>query len=669
MRLKNRYVAVLAVLTLFIAGCSNNLVGRMSGDGNAEGTVTLSVTNIPSNYADMIHQAQNPASRSILPNAPFAPNDASLTFMLTGTSNGGNSLPATQVNLDATHKFNIVLSAQVWDLTLTAYKNYNASDSHHKPVLVGHCTVDLTNNNGTATFAMSTKGLTTPGTAKVTGSVLDPLNICTKYTISICDAYSGKPITQYKDLSGTSQPTNAEQEHTTGSHSGSFNFHYGDTTASPADPVVTLNPGAYTFLMIFHKGAGTSSDPHIPIGSYADTIVVDPGNDLVQTLGPLDVLNKAPTDPQNLRAYLENNSEDTEGAYYHAKLIWDSSMFEINYELELSTYPDDGSGSPTTTIYGFNTTNTAATNFAGSLLRYSGSLISGSNECTLKLELGKVYEVKLRARNYIGESNWIERVSTPAATPPSGCELIDTGVLKHINRRRIRYNLNGGTLTLDKGGTPQTKTGNYIVYDSYQGVAKNLLKIEPSSSATGNTLSRGTVDFVHWLNPNTAAIVSYDHTAPVTPSDAVFYKHANVDVTADFGNGLEGTVTTPGPITDIAANKIKITYDKNGGTSPQTPTMNGTHYKIPKRIGTDVSFIKVEFDNLTPSNEYTNMECTAYFTSGAGVSAVRFTSAPDGNSCTFSTGTYPTQTFVLKVSAYNTSHTLLSRTFLIDLHN
>ena len=88
MRLKNRYVAVLAVLTLFIAGCSNNLVGRMSGDGNAEGTVTLSVTNIPSNYADMIHQAQNPASRSILPNAPFAPNDASLTFMLTGTSNG-----------------------------------------------------------------------------------------------------------------------------------------------------------------------------------------------------------------------------------------------------------------------------------------------------------------------------------------------------------------------------------------------------------------------------------------------------------------------------------------------------------------------------------------------------------------------------------------------------
>ena len=665
MRLKHRYVAVLAVFTLFIAGCSHNLVGRMSGDGNAEETVTFSVTDIPPNYAQMIEEAQNPASRTILPNAPFAPNDASLTFILTGTSNGGNSLPATTVTLDATHKFNIVLSAQVWDLTLTAYKNYGTPP--HKPVLQGHCTVDLTNSNGTATFAMSTKGLTTPGTAKVTGSVLDPLNICTKYTISICDAYSGKPITQYKDLSGTSQPTNAEQEHVTGSHSGSFNFHYGDTAISPADPVVTLNPGAYAFLMIFYKGTGTSSDPHIPIGSYADTIVVDPGNDLVQTLGPLDVLNKAPTDPQNLRAYLENNSEDTEGAYYHAKLTWDSSMFEINYELELSTYADDGSGTPAVTIYGFNTTNTAATNFAGSLLRYSGSLISGSNECTLKLELGKVYEVKIRARNYIGASNWVERIGTGTAL--SGYELIDAGGLKHINRRRIRYNLNGGTLTLDKGGTPQIKTGNYIVYDSYQGVAKDLLKIDPATSPTGNTLVKGTTDFVNWLNPNTTAVVSYDHLTPVTPSDAVFYKHANVDVTTDFGNGLEGTVTTPGPITDIPDGKIKITYDKSGGTSPQTPTMNGTHYKIPKRIGTDVSFIKVEFDNLTPPSEYTNMECTAYFTSGAGVSAVRFVSAVDGNSCTFSTGTYPTQTFVLKVSAYNTSHTLLSRTFLIDLHN
>ena len=664
MRLKHRYVAVLAVFTLFIAGCSNSLVGRMSGDGKAEGTVTFSVTDIPPQYEEMIKEAQNPTSRSILPNDPFTYTSSGITFILTGTSNIGSSLPATTVSLNTTHQFTHILPAYVWDLTLTAYKDYGTPPD--KPVLQGHCTVDLTNGDGTAAFTMSTKGLTTPGTVKVTGSVLDPLNICTKYTIDIRDAYSGASITQYKDLGGTFRPTNAEQSYNTGTHTSPFNFHYGDTGVG--DPVVTLNPGAYTFLMIFYKGTGTAVDPHVPIGSYAETIVVDPGNDLSQTLGPLDVLNKAPTDPQNLRAYLEENSEDTEGSYYHAKLTWDSSMFEINYELELSTYSDDGSGTPATTeVYGFNTTNTGAINFAGSSLRYSGSLISGSNECTLKLELGKVYEVQLRACNYVGQSNWVGRTGT--GTAPAGYKLIGTGTLEHINRRRLRYHLNGGTLTLDKGGTPQTKTGTYVTYDSYRGTPTDLLKIEPSTSLTGNTLVKNGIDFVNWLNPNTAAVVSYNHTTPVTPSDDIFYKYVNVDLTADFGSGLTGSVTIPGVITDIPDGKIKITFDKSGGASPQTPTMNGSHYVIPKRIGTDITFIKVEFDGLTPPNEYTNMECIAYFTSGSGVSEVRFISASDGKSCTFSSGTYPTQTFVLKVSAYNTSHTLLSRTFMIDLHN
>ena len=333
----------------------------------------------------MIREAQNPASRSILPNAPFG-FSSGLTFVLTGKSNTGSTFPATPVNLDpTTHKFNIVLSAGVWDLTLTAYKDYPPPPSPPplKPVLQGHCTVDLTNNNGTATFAMSTKGLTTLGTVKVTGAVLDPLNICTKYKIGIYNAYSGKLIDTYKDIDGLDKQTNAKQEKATDTHTGQFNFHYGDTAASPADLVVTLNPGAYTFLMVFYKGAGTTADPHVAIGSYADTIVVDPGNDLVQPIlpNPLDVLNKEPTDPANLRAYLVDGSEDTEGGYYRTKLTWDSSMFETNYELELSTYPDDGtSTSPAKTVYGFYETETATEkNFAGSLIRYDGSLVSGSS--------------------------------------------------------------------------------------------------------------------------------------------------------------------------------------------------------------------------------------------------------------------------------------------------
>ena len=124
-------------------------------------------------------------------------------------------------------------------------------------------------------------------------------------------------------------------------------------------------------------------------------------------------------------------------------------------------------------------------------------------------------------------------------------------------------------------------------------------------------------------------------------------------------------------MTDIPDSKIKITYEKQDGSGSGTPTPSGTHLIIPKRIGMDISFIKVEFNGLSPANEYTDMECTAYFTSASslGVSQVTFKSEPDGKSCKFSTATYPTQTFVLRVSALNASHTRLSRTFLIDLHN
>lgn len=683
MRLKKRYVAVLAVFTLFIAGCSYNLAGRVAGDGAAESSVTFSVAGISTNYDEMIQAAKNPASRSILPDNPFTYTSPSLTFVLTGTSNAGSSLPETTVTLSATHTFNLPLAAHVWDLTLTAYKDYNAGSPPHKPVLRGHCMVDVTNSNGTANFTMSTKGLTTPGTVKITGTVPDPNTICKKYKIGIYDAYSGRPITQYTDIDGSSKPTHAEQERLIAAPSDPCTFHYGDTTISPPDDAVTLNPGAYTILMVFYKEDGGS---YKPIGSYPETVVVDPGYDLVKNIAIPDVLNKPPTKPENLRAYLVKDSEGTEGAYYLTKLTWDSARFETNYELELSTSSDDGTTFPAPTVYGFyETETTTKKNFAGSSIRYGGSLISGSHECTLKLELGKVYEVRLRAINYIGESTWSERVNTLSPTPPADCTLIDiptsASPKKHINRRRVTYNLNGGTLTI--GSTSETHTGSYTVYESYQGDGLDLLTIAPSvppasPPAGANTLIRPVpstpprnVDFAGWLYPNTGASVSPDHTTPAHASHSDFYKHVNVYLKADFGYGLGGSVIIPGPITDIPDGKIKITYDKDSGITPQDPHETTTHHLIiPKRFGGEITFITVKFDPSMPSGEYTNMKCTAYFTAGLGfVDEVQFNSAPDGNSCKFSTSSYITQTFTLKVSAIDSHGQLLSRTFLIDLQN
>ncbi|MGP1565022.1 MAG: hypothetical protein ACTTHU_06290 [Treponema sp.] len=691
MKIKHLCAGAFAALALALTGCSNALTdaGRIAGS-DAPCTVSFSVANIPTDYAKMINYAQNPNARTILPNAPFD-FSSGLTFMLEGTSNSGGTYKEV-VTLDGTHKFKETLSARVWDLTLTAYKSFNPSHSHHQPVLQANCMADLTNGDAQVTFNMSTKGLKTPGTVKVTGTVSDPDNICAKYKISICDAYSGKLIDKYVDIDGTTlNNTNAEQEHDTAAHTTQFDFHYGDTTSpTPADHQVKLNPGAYSFMMVFYKN-GTASGTLVPIGNYVDTIVVNPGNDLVQTVqpNPLDVLMKKPTAPKNLRAYLVEGTEDTEGNYYCTKLTWDSSMFETNYELELSTYSDDGNVVDTTKTYGFKAINNAVDeNFAGSEIRYGGSLISGSHECTLKLELGKVYEVRLRACNSLGQSAWIKRDVAAATSVPAGYKFFDIPASstdkKHINRRRLRYNLNGGKLTLGTGATPPNiKEGIYIEYGSYSGTETDLLKITPSIPAppagsntlvkqSGSTPPYTITEFAGWLNPNTGAAVSYDHSTPGVAAHVDFYKHINVDLTTNFGNNLEGTVEIPAPIVDIPDGKIKITYDKDGGSSPQNPTLIGTHYVIPKKLpppGGEITFITVKFNGLSPSNEYTDMECTAYFTAGPAVSAVNLFSAADGNSCKFSTGTYPTQTFTLKVSALNQSHVRLSRTFLIDLQN
>lgn len=694
MRLKRRYVAVLAAFTLFIAGCSYNLVGRMSGDGKAEGTVTFSVTDIPPNYAKMIEEAQNPASRSILPNAPFAPGDTSLTFILTGTSNSGKALPeagqpgaitVTPTLSGSDYTFTQSLGAYVWDLTLTAYKG---SPANKMKVLVGHCTVDLTMGNGNADFKMSIKGLTTPGTVKVTGTVKDPDSLCTKYTIGIYNAYSGELIDHYIDVDGNSQTINTEVEETSLTHSGhplSFPFNYGNPTP------VTLNPGAYEYRMIFYKG---SSPNFTPIGSYSDTIVVYPGNDLVRAIGELDVLNKKPTKPKDLRAYLEDNSEDKAPDYYYVKLTWKPSKFETNYELMLKTSSDDGTTFPTTgeKLYGFNSTNSGAEDFLASSIRHDGSLAYGSKTCTLKLRLGKVYEVSIRAHNYIGESEWVERLvegPTTAATEPNHTyfEALPTpSPGKHINRRRIKYDLNGGTLTLhaDAPTPADTFTDVYIKYDSYTGTTTPLLEITSSTltplPAGANTLTRqivappGTLQWTKWLNPSNGQEVSV--TVPSSPTG--IYKHENVFVKADFGSSLGGTVTPlPGP-QDLPKANIKLTYNEDTSSlspplpipSPIAETPSGSnHYPVPKLVGGKVMWITVEFQGLAPlTPEYDDLHCTAYFASGAGLLSKVDIQAV-GNICTFSTGEYTPQIFTLKVMARDTAtNQMRSQTYIIDLY-
>lgn len=683
MRLKKSSIAVLAALTMVIAGCSHGLGGRMSGDGTATSTVTFSVTDIPPEYNDMINQARNPATRSILPDSPFD-FSSGLNFVLTGTSNSGKKIDTTvSVSNSPPYTFSVDLDPYVWDLTLTAYKG---PKTDNKKALIGHCTIDLTKGNGAATFQMSIKGLTTPGTVKITGSVTDTDLICDSYEIGIYNLYSGELITEYTDTATPPPPathqSNAKQTYTTASpHTNPFTFHYGDTSAS--DPEVKLNAGAYEYRMVFYKGTGLNKTP---IGSYSDTIVVYPANDLVKSLGEIDVLNRKPTKPEDLRAYLVDKSEDKDPNYYYVKLTWKPSKFETNYELKVQTSSDDGTTFPSAgdKIYGFTATNPGAEDFLASPIWHGGSLAYGNKTCTIKLQLGKVYEVSLQARNYIGVSDWVERLTATTPAPAiTGHTYFEAAAGKHINRRRIHYDLNQGTLKLDAGvpSTPQnTFTVEYSGYDSYDGTPKPLplLHIQPSTTtplAGVTTLTRPSatpltvIEWRKWLNQDGGAEVTAALPIPPTPITGI-YKHENVFLKADFGFGLEGTVTITGP-QDIPTNKLKITYDEEHGTTntPILATPPGSNlYPVPKLTNSNATWITVQFNGLATPADYDNLHCTAYFASGAGLMS-KVDLQATGNICKFSTNDYTPQRFTLKVMAEETAtHQMRSRTYIIELY-
>ena len=667
MRLKNRYVAVLAVLTLFIAGCSHNLVGRMSGDGSAESTVTFSVTDIPTNYDAMIHQAQNPAPRSILPNAPF--NYTSARFFLTGTSNSGEIFPSTEVTLDASHQFTQNLSAHVWDLTLTGYKG---PDTDNIKVLIGHCTIDLTTTNGTATFKMSTKGLTTPGTVKVSGTVKDPDSLCTYYEMAIYNAYSGKLITEYTPI-GASAPTPIDtvKTETSITHSGTpatFTFTYEKT------PAVTLNAGVYDYRMVFYKGTPGSGTV---IGSWSDALVVDPGCDLDQNIGTIDPLNKKPEPPAHLRAYLVNNSEDTEGRYFYTKLTWEKGKYETNYELRLTPYSGNPLTQGTPVIYGFKSTYTTPPTdleeFVTSPIYHSGNLIYGSEECTLKLELGKVYDVEIRAHNYLGEApaaTWVAR-ETSGGTVPANCTLFDGTNGSHISRYRITYNLNGGELILSGQPTNKPIQGTYSEYQYYTGTPVSLMTITATPSplpgtATDNYLTRGAVAFTGWGKLPSAP--------PYTPTPLTTYNgYENIIVTAAYGHSFNGSVDLES-LTEMDPGNIVFEYGDGSLASltPVTPDAS-LNVSIPKKTGTPLqnTWVKISFKTpATPATEaYSNMHCTLYLSgNGMYINKVDILSASDGKSCVFSTQEYIPQKITVQVKAENKTHQTVGKTFFINLY-
>ena len=565
---------LLSVLLAFAFISCNQVAGGIE-DGASMASLKISVENEPLNRSIM-------ASDTDI----FKVGNAGITYILSGVSKeSGKNLDPTTVTLTEKgadlYTFNetIYLAAKKWVLTLVAYTTYNGeNDPGNVAVLKGTSLVDLTNGTGTANFVMGIKGLSTKATATITAKVPDSDQLTSKYTIGIYNKRDGSVITEKQDVGVTA--------------STEFNINY------TADPV---EPGNYIFKVIFYNLAGKV------VGSYFDTIIIEPGVNFTYDLGTLDVIGKKPSVPENLKAFLVNDSETLDT--YDVLVTWDRSALTANYELELITFTSDGNPSDTKTskIYGIKSmdpNDDTLENFVGSSIigPESSAMLSCDNSCILTLQLGKVYEIRLRARNYIAASEWQTRLDADDETGYTGFEAGDAVSPIRINRLRIDYNLSSGTLKEFTGGTQTaTYTQKYAEYKSWNSTlaSTDLLSISETEPQDGYTLKFGDSQFTGWYENSTETAAKVEN-----------FTYKNLSVVAKYAQSLGSDISNAEREKDLERSDIKI-YAKNDGTNSAEITANALSgsYIIPRLDDNgDLNTIKVAVN--TTGEKYTDVRFT-----------------------------------------------------------
>lgn len=570
-----KFTNLLLSIFLAFAFISCNQVAGGIEDGTSMASLKISVENEPLNRSIIADEADI-----------FKVGNAGLTYVLSGISKeSGKTLDATTVTLTEQgtghYSFNetIYLAAKKWLLTLVAYKTYNGeNDPGNIAVLKGTSLVDLTNGTGTANFVMGIKGLTTTAQATITAKVPDSDKLTSKYTIGIYDKRNDSVITEKSDV-GVTESTE-------------FNINY--TTDSVA-------PGNYIFKVIFYDKAGKV------VGSYFDTIIFEPGVNFTKNLGTIDVIGKKPAIPENLKVFLVNDSETLDT--YDVLVTWNRSALTANYELELITFNTDGNSSDTKTskIYGIKSMDPSEPtleDFVGSSIigPDSSAMLSCDNSCILTLQLGKVYEIKLRARNYIAASEWQKRIDADDEAGFTGFKTGDDANPIRINRLRIDYNLSSGTLKEFTSGAENTiYTQKYAEYKSWNSTLANtkLLSISETEPQDGYTLKFGDSQFTGWYEDSTETAAKIEN-----------FTYKNLSVVAKYAQSLGSDISNAEREKDLERSDIKI-YAKNDGTNSAEITANALSgsYIIPRLDDNgDLNTIKVAVN--TTGEKYTDVRFT-----------------------------------------------------------
>lgn len=623
---------LLSVLLAFAFISCNQVAGGIE-DGASMASLKISVENEPLNRSIMASDAEISKVGA-----------TGITYVLSGISKeSGKTLDATTVTLTEQgtghYSFNetIYLAAKKWLLTLVAYKTYNGeNDPGNIAVLKGTSLVDLTNGTGTANFVMGIKGLTTTAQATITAKVPDSDKLTSKYTIGIYDKRNDSVITEKSDV-GVTESTE-------------FNINY--TTDSVA-------PGNYIFKVIFYDKAGKV------VGSYFDTIIFEPGVNFTKDLGTIDVIGKKPAIPENLKVFLINDSETLDT--YNVRVTWDRSVLTANYELELITFNTDGKPSDTKTskIYGIKSMDEAEPtleDFVGSSIigPDSSAMLSCDNSCILTLQLGKVYEIRLRARNYIAASEWQERIDADNEAGFTGFKTGDDENPIRINRLRIDYNLSSGTLKEFTGGAETSYTQKYAEYKSWNStVNTELLSIsetEPQDGQDGYTLKFGDSQFTGWYENSTENAAKVEN-----------FTYTNLSVVAKYGQALASDITNAEREKDLERSDIKI-YSKNDGAAftDITADTNSGSYIIPRLDDKgDLNTIKVAVN--TTDEKYTDVRFTITSTISQIIYNLSTKEVLDSMETEFKTDEFDAGKYQITVTANTKNSTNREQQFIIEI--
>ena len=531
-------ISLAAAVFILLAGCNNlgisdaTVSGLGASESVKEGYCALALTLDGFLDSEDRSIARNINPTTLDPNA--AENDFDLIdhYVLKGESSTGTNLGTDGVVLGSEEapasgtSYKVKIPYGAWELTLFAY------DENNNLLLKGKSFVELKTTKSSVHFTLKTDGVTTFGHVNLAGTFTDGDDVAKTYKAGL-----------YNNLTGLLIP-GTEVVDTVDTVGTVHSFTFAPKTAvDPENPdaeqdPLDLLPGRYSFLIKFYNVATVAevSDSSQPIGSYDELVVIAPGRTTTNTsISCGKIINQLPNSPKNLRAYRKNNSDDADG--YTVILTWeDDSKNEENFVIYLDEYTSDADDAAVrkTIVLGTEAADETAVNgvavvkqnFFTSDMYAGGSVNASSTTASLKLEFGKVYDVSIRAKNFVGESIKTKASADPAVAEVKACpRVVEANTLEgatqytsaRINRFVIEYDLNGGELTL--GDNTKTSDNKFVYASIYDYENEDAKLLVSSNSEITPVLDRITDPsklikngnpFVSWVKENGSTIGTGD---------------------------------------------------------------------------------------------------------------------------------------------------------------